>query len=112
MYMGRVLTDIQKAHGTFDPPETVGDKTIIKGRVPVATFMNYSPTFASITNGKGVLSLQFGGYDRCHNPEQVIEEIGYDKNADPAYTSSSIFCAKGKGYSVPWDEAKDAMHCL
>ncbi|QUW23958.1 TetM/TetW/TetO/TetS family tetracycline resistance ribosomal protection protein [Sporosarcina sp. Marseille-Q4063] len=110
--MGRVLTDIQKAHGTFNSPETVGDKTIIKGRVPVATFMNYSPTFASITNGKGILSLQFGGYDRCHNPEQVIDEIGYDKNADPEYTSSSIFCAKGKGYSVPWHEAQAAMHCL
>ncbi|WP_210470924.1 translation factor GTPase family protein [Sporosarcina sp. 6E9] len=110
--MGRILTDIQKAHGTFESPETVGDKTIIKGRVPVATFMNYSPTFASITNGKGALSLQFGGYDRCHNPEQVIEEIGYDKNADLAYTSSSIFCAKGKGFTVPWHEVIAAMHCL
>ena len=72
--------------------------------------MNYSPTFASITNGKGVLSLQFGGYDRCHNPEQVIGEIGYVKNADPAYTSSSIFCAKGKGYSVPWMKRK--LRCI
>ena len=62
-HIGRVLSDIQQAHGTFEPPETVGDKTIIIGRVPVATFMNYSTTFASFTNGKGVLTLQFGGYD-------------------------------------------------
>lgn len=110
--MGRVLSDIQKAHGTFEPPETSGNQTIIVGRVPVATFMNYYATFASITNGKGALSLQFGGYDRCHNEEQVIEEIGYDKNADPEYTSISIFIANGKGYQVPWHEAKDAMHCL
>ena len=110
-HIGRVLSDIQQAHGSFEPPETVGDKTIIKGRVPVATFMNYSTTFASITNGKGVLTLQFSGYDTCHNQEQVIEKIGYDKNADPEYTSTSIFCAKGKGYTVPWDEAEDAMHC-
>ncbi len=68
--------------------------------------MNYSTTFASFTHGKGALSLIFSGYDRCHNTEQVIEQIGYDKNADPEYTSSSIFCAKGKGYSVPWDEAE------
>ncbi len=26
--MGRVLTDIQKAHGTFNSPETVGDKQL------------------------------------------------------------------------------------
>ena len=110
--IGRILSDIQQAHGTFEPPETVGDKTIIIGRVPVATFMNYGSTFASITNGKGALSLQFGGYDRCHNAEQVIETIGYDKNTDPEYTSISIFLLHGKGYQVPWEEAKEAMHCL
>lgn len=109
--MGRVLSDIQQAHGTFEPPETTGHTTIIIGRVPVATFMNYSTTFASFTKGKGSLTLKFSGYDFCHNEAQVIEQIGYDKSADPAYTSTSIFCAKGKGYKVPWDKAKEAMHC-
>ncbi|MFD1928322.1 GTP-binding protein [Sporosarcina siberiensis] len=111
-HIGRVLSDIQQAHGTFEPPETTGSQTTITGRVPVSTFMDYSTTFASITNGKGSLSLQFGGYDRCHNAEEVIEEIGYDKDADPEYTSTSIFILKGKGYKVPWNEAEDAMHCL
>jgi len=74
--------------------------------------MSYSTTFAAYTNGKGVLSLQFDGYDTCHNTEEIIEQINYDKNADPDYTSSSIFCAKGKGYSVPWHEAQAAMHCI
>ncbi|NYF25582.1 translation factor GTPase family protein [Sporosarcina sp. JAI121] len=110
--MGRVLSDIQQAHGSFSAPETIGDKVIIKGRGPVATFMNYSTAFASFTHGKGTLSLLFGGYDRCHNEEQVIERIGYNKEADPEYSSTSIFCAKGKGYPVPWDEAEKAMHCL
>lgn len=110
--MGRILSDIQRAHGTFEPPETIGNQTVITGTVPVATFMDYSTTFASITGGKGALSLKFSGYDVCHNTDEVIETIGYDKNADPKYTSTSIFCTKGKGYSVPWDEAKDAMHCL
>ncbi|WP_203248328.1 GTP-binding protein [Sporosarcina beigongshangi] len=111
-HIGRVLSDIQQAHGSFEPPETIGDKILVKGRVPVATFMNYSATFASFTHGKGTLSLQFGGYDRCHNEEQVIEMIGYNKNADAEYTSTSIFCAKGKGYPIPWNEAEAAMHCL
>ncbi|MDS9472098.1 translation factor GTPase family protein [Sporosarcina pasteurii] len=110
--MGRILSDIQQAHGTFQPPETIGNHTMITGKVPVATFMDYSQTFASITNGKGALSLKYSGYDVCHNADEVIDMIGYDKNADPEYTSTSIFCAKGKGYSVPWDQAKDAMHCL
>lgn len=110
--IGKVLSDIQQAYGTFEPPETVGDKVIVQGHVPVATFMNYSQVFAAITNGKGALSLQFSGYDICHNVEEVIAHLNYDKDADPLYTSSSIFCAKGKGYTVPWHEAKAAMHCL
>ncbi|MFC5601766.1 GTP-binding protein [Sporosarcina koreensis] len=111
-HIGRVLSDIQQASGNFAPPETIGENTVVTGRVPVATFMNYSTTFASFTNGKGALTLQFGGYDECHNPKEVIEAIGYNKDADPEYTSTSIFCAKGKGYPVPWYEAEAAMHLL
>ncbi|WP_144513765.1 translation factor GTPase family protein [Bacillus sp. FJAT-22090] len=110
--IGRVLADIQQAHGTFNAPENIGDKVIVTGRVPVATFMNYSTAFASFTHGKGTLNLLFGGYDRCHNTNEVIEKIEYNKEADPEYTSTSIFCARGKGYKVPWDEAEEAMHCL
>ncbi|MFC4560206.1 GTP-binding protein [Virgibacillus kekensis] len=108
--MGRVLADVEKAHGTFNPPETVGDKAIITGKAPVATFKNYNMELVSFTHGKGVMSLRFEGYDRCHNEDDVISKIDYDKNADPEYTSTSIFCTKGKGYKVPWDEAEEAMH--
>lgn len=110
-YIGRALTDIQTAHGSFHAPETSGNHTTVTGRVPVATFMNYSTEFASYTGGKGVLILTLDGYGPCHNPVQVIERIEYDKSADPEYSSSSVFCAKGKGYVVPWQEAKAAMHC-
>lgn len=110
--MGRVLNDIQKAHGQFGDPITDGESTWINARVPVSTFMNYPAAFASFTNGKGAISQRPGGYEECHNPAEVAERIGYDKDADPDYSSSSIFCAKGKGYSVPWHEAEAAMHLL
>jgi len=110
--MGRVLSDIQAAHGRFDPPITEGEKAILMGTVPVATFMNYSMELASFTQGKGRMNVTFAGYDRCHNPQEVIERMGYDKNADPEYTSSSIFCSKGQGFTVKWDEAEEMMHCL
>lgn len=111
-FVGRMMTDIQQAAGTFDTPSITADHVILIGRAPVATFMNYSTTFSAYTNGKGALSLQFDGYDVCHNTEEVIKQIGYDKNADHEYKSSSIFCAKGKGYSVAWEDAKEAMHCI
>ncbi|WP_336634769.1 translation factor GTPase family protein [Lysinibacillus fusiformis] len=110
-FIGRMMTDIQQAAGTFDDPVLTETDVVLTGRAPVATFMSYSTIFAAYTNGKGALTLQFDGYDVCHNAEEVITQIGYDKNADPEYSSSSIFCAKGKGYSVPWQEAQAAMHC-
>ncbi|MGE7840421.1 GTP-binding protein [Lysinibacillus sp. NPDC093712] len=111
-FIGRMMNDIQQADGTFDDPLLTEEQVTLTGRVPVATFMHYSTTFAAYTNGKGSISLQFDGYDKCHNSEDIIAQINYNKQADPDYTSSSIFCAKGKGYSVPWYEAKEAMHCL
>lgn len=110
--MGRVLADIQTAHGTFDAPLIEGSRAIITGNGPVATFMNYSTQLASFTQGRGTINLVFAGYHRCHNEQEVIERIGYKKNADSEYTSSSIFCSKGQGYSLSWEEAEKEMHCL
>lgn len=110
--MGRVLSDIQTAHGKFNSPITEGDKAILTGTVPVATFKDYSTELAALTHGKGRVTLQFAGYDECHNTDEVINKINYNKDADPEYTSSSIFCAKGQGFSVPWDEVEKMMHCL
>lgn len=110
--MGKVLADIQTAHGSFDPPQTEGNKALLTGKAPVATFMNYSTELAAFTQGKGVMNMIVGGYYRCHNEEEVIKRIGYNKNADPEYSSSSIFCSKGQGYTVAWDEAEAKMHGL
>jgi len=111
-HMGRVMTDIQKASGKAEPPVIMGDRVEIEGRVPVSTFMSYSTTLTSFTQGKGRLSLIYGGYDVCHNQEEVVERKGYDKNGDAEYSSSSVFCSKGKGDTVLWDEAEAKMHCL
>ncbi|MEK8126708.1 translation factor GTPase family protein [Paenibacillus filicis] len=111
-YLGKVLSDIQQACGTFDPPSTTATRAIITGKVPVATFMDYSTELAAFTHGRGIIQLVFGGYDRCHNEQEVIERKAYRKDADPLYSSSSIFCAKGHGYTVPWDQAEAKMHLL
>ncbi|ERI89773.1 putative translation elongation factor G [Clostridiales bacterium oral taxon 876 str. F0540] len=111
-HMGRVLSDIQGAYGSFEPPKIMENKAIITGKVPVVNFMNYSTELASFTQGRGIISVVFGGYHRCHNEEEVIKRKGYNKNADIEYTSSSIFCSKGQAYIVSWDEAESKMHLL
>ncbi|AWK52333.1 elongation factor G [Clostridium beijerinckii] len=110
-YIGRVLSDIQRLNGTFEPVMSEDDKVIIKGRGPVATFMDYSMDVIAFTKGKGSISLIYDVYDICHNSEEVIENKLYNKNADIEYTSTSVFCSHGQGYLVPWDKADSVMHC-
>lgn len=110
-YMGKVISDIQRLNGEFDPPETKLNKVSITGRGPVSTFMDYSSEILTFTKGKGSVSLIFDGYDVCHNTEEAIEKIGYDKNADIEYSSSSIFCSKGQGVVVHWDKVEEYIHC-
>ena len=110
-YMGRVISDIQRLNGTFDPPETKLSKVTIIGRGPVATFMDYSAEILTFTKGKGSINLIFDGYDICHNQEEVIDKLEYDKNADIEYSSSSIFCSKGQGFVVPWMKVEEYLHC-
>ncbi|MFE9277944.1 GTP-binding protein [Paenibacillus glucanolyticus] len=109
-HIGRLMSDLTQAKANFEPPETSGDKVTVTGSAPVSTMMNYSMELAAYTKGRGAISLVYGGYGRCHNEADVIDRKGYDKNADPEYSSSSIFCAKGSGYAVPWDEADRHMH--
>ncbi|MEK5237181.1 translation factor GTPase family protein [Paenibacillus sp. FSL L8-0470] len=109
-HVGKVMADIQQASGSFAAPEMTDQVAVVTGTVPVDTFMNYSVRLASMTQGKGSLSLRVAGYQDCHEPETVILSKQYNKNADPAYTSISIFCAKGQAFSVPWDEAEEYMH--
>ena len=108
--VGRVLSDITRLHGIFDPPEAFGERSRVKGSGPVEQFLNYQAELLSFTKGTGAVSLSFKGYFPCHNPNKVIEKIGYRKERDMENTSSSIFCAKGAGFEVKWDKAEDYMH--
>lgn len=110
-HMGRIIADIQKLNGSFNPPETRLNKVTITGRGPVSTFMDYSSEILTFTKGKGSINLIFDGYDVCHNTEEVIERLGYNKNADIEYSSSSVFCSKGQGFVVPWDKVEEYIHC-
>lgn len=109
--MGRLVADIQRLHGKFQPPEILEDRVRIQGRGPVATFMNYGRELVSFTGGKGRLRLAFDGYDICHNASEVIERIGYEKDKDAENPSGSVFCAKGAGYYVGWKEVAAHAHC-
>ena len=108
-YFGRVISDIQRLNGTFEI-KNINNKSIISGRGPVSTFMDYQLELISFTKGSGRISLNYDGYDNCHNQDEIIELKNYNKDADEDFTSNSIFCSKGTSYSVKGSEVKEYMH--
>ena len=107
---GRAISDIQRLHGEFLPPEMTETEAIIKGEGPVSEFMDYPEEVISYTSGKGVISMRENGYRPCHNAEEVIEKIGYDKERDLENPSSSVFCSHGAGFEVKWYDVDNMRH--
>ncbi len=108
--VGRAMMDVEKMKGTFGAPYQEGDMTILTGNAPVACMNLYQQEMMSYTKGQGHLYCNVKGYGPCHNQEEVIEQIGYDPEADLLNPTGSVFCAHGAGFVVPWDQVKDYMH--
>lgn len=107
---GRIRAELSKRFAQLSPMEQYGDQAVIRGRGPVACLMDFPRELASMTRGEGTLSMGNAGYFPCHNPEEVIREIGYDKEGDSEYTSASVFCSHGAGFTVPWHEVERYIH--
>ena len=109
-YIGRGITDIRAMGGSFDAPEAAGENSVLKGKLPASELRDYADTLAAYTQGRGQLQLSLHGYEPCHNQSQVVEELGYDPEADLENTPDSVFCAHGAGFNVKWNQIKDYMH--
>ena len=109
-YAGKIMADVQKRSGEFDPPMLAENMVSISGRGPVASFMDYGIELADQTQGRGSISMIWGGYRECHNPEEVIADCAYNKGADKENPSSSVFCSHGAGFVVNWNEVEQYIH--
>lgn len=109
-YVGRAMTDLSNMNAQFGAPELKGERAVLEGTAPVVAMRNYHQELMVYTKGLGSLSLRFSGYDRCHNPEEVILARGYDPDQDILNPCSSVFCAHGTGFIVPFDEVESYMH--
>lgn len=108
--VGRAMTDVENMHGNFEQPVLEGDRAVLKGSAPVAAMRGYQITVSSYTKGRGNLFCTLKGYGICHNAEEVIRERNYQAEQDTMNPSSSVFCAHGAGFIVPWNQVKDYMH--
>lgn len=64
-YLGKVLGDMIHMRAIYDSPIITQGKFCLEARVPAATSYDYGIRLASLTSGKGILSLRFDGYEPC-----------------------------------------------
>ena len=108
--LGRAMSDIQKMHGSFEPPESAGEISILTGSCPVATMKDYQREVNAYTRGLGRLTCNLKGYEPCHNAEEVVAQMAYDPEADLENPASSVFCSHGAGFVVQWNEVANYAH--
>lgn len=108
--VGRAMSDLQQMNADFEPPETVGDISVIKGSAPVALMRGYQTDINVYTHGKGRLVCSLKGYESCRSAQEVIDRIGYNIDSDIENSADSIFCSHGSGYVVKWNEVPVHMH--
>lgn len=108
--IGRAMTDLESMYAVMEPPVQTEDTAVIQGHGPVATLRDYQLHVRRFTRGLGDFSVSFRGYMPCHNEEEVIAGMHYDPEEDLKNPTSSVFCAHGSGFVVPWDQVKAYMH--
>lgn len=108
--LGKAMTELDMLYAVMSSHILEADTAIICGYGPVATLRDYQENVNAYTKGLGSISCTFKGYMTCHNEEDIIEKSAYDPDADTVNLSSSVFCAHGSGYIVPWYEVEQHMH--
>ncbi|MBQ3055766.1 MAG: TetM/TetW/TetO/TetS family tetracycline resistance ribosomal protection protein [Oscillospiraceae bacterium] len=105
-FLGRAMSELQTCAAECE----ICGHDCIKGRAPTATLAAFRFDLASFTHGTGVLTSHFDGYEPCHNREEVLAAANYDPDSDLENPASSVFCAKGTSFVVPWFDAEAMMH--
>lgn len=108
--MSRAIYDIDTREGNYEIVEGVDGNVTLQGSAPIRLLQDYQPIVASYTKGSGLFSFEFDEYRPCLHPEEILSTISYDPDRDINNQSSSVFCAHGAGYYVPWNEVKANAH--
>ena len=108
--IGRAMSDFTRMSARFGSPEQMGNEARLAGEVPASELGDYALQLAEYTSGQGRISLEFSGYEPCHDADRVIAKAGYDPEADLPNTPDSVFCSHGAGYTVKWHEVPEHAH--
>ncbi|MEA1876016.1 MAG: translation factor GTPase family protein [Bacteroidota bacterium] len=68
-YLGAISSDLTQMRGNFETPDFSGGMVRLKGKVPVATSLDYPIRISSLTSGRAQIRFTFGGYQPCTNAQ-------------------------------------------
>lgn len=108
--IGKAMADLDRMCALKSQPEIYDGRAVLRGSAPVVLMQGYQKDVTAYTRGQGRLTCTVKGYDVCHNTQEVLEQTDYDCERDLRNPSSSVFCAHGAGFVVPWDEVREYMH--
>jgi elongation factor G len=72
-YLGNIVGDLNARRGKIEGMEMRGGSRVIKSLVPLAEMFGYATQLRTLTQGRGVFSMEFLRYEQA--PAQVSEEI-------------------------------------
>jgi elongation factor G len=83
-YMGDVMSDLNTRRGRVQGMEQVRGKSIIRAQVPLAEMQRYSTDLRSITQGRGVYTMEFSHYEPVpsHLAEKIIAQAKQEAEAE------------------------------
>lgn len=65
-YVGEVIADLNSRKGRLDEVTPRGKTSVVTAVVPLATMFGYSTSVRSITQGRGIFTMQYSHYDAKH----------------------------------------------
>ncbi len=89
--VGRVMSDVALMRGEVTHTDTDMDRVLMTALVPVATSIDYSATLASVTGGRGSMSVSLHGYRDC---PLELGATAQRRNVDPLDTAKYILAAR------------------
>jgi ribosomal protection tetracycline resistance protein len=78
---GTIIGDLISMRAVLEEQIIEGESYIAKGRIPVATSLNYSVRIASLSQGRGFLKTRFLGFEEC---PLELGTVRQRKTADPS----------------------------
>jgi len=89
--VGRVMSDVALMRGEVTHTDTDADRVMMTALIPVATSVDYASTLASVTSGRGSMSVRLHGYREC---PLELGATARRRSVDPLDTAKYILAAR------------------